>query len=211
MTSITFHDKENYPDLDIDPLIGCLESRYENSRENSYVNQAIAQIESQRLETDWMQVISTVQQLVKNTGDDDELMQLQPGYPVRYNAEQNRLFHVMPFSEAWADSVMNVAKASCHKSVIYVRGDKVIKPEIIQSIWDEICRASHVLVDLTNFNSNVAIELGIAHCMGKSILVVGQTGTEKSLFSEISKLRIHPYSTDELGKLQTAIGAFVSN
>ncbi|MCP4982949.1 MAG: hypothetical protein GY935_20940 [Gammaproteobacteria bacterium] len=81
----------------------------------------------------------------------------------------------------------------------------------IQSIWDEICRASHVLVDLTNFNNNVAIELGIAHCMGKSILVVGQTDTEKNLFSEISKLRIHPYSADELGKLQTIIEAFVSN
>jgi hypothetical protein len=91
-----------------------------------------------------------------------------------------------------------------------VRGDRVSDPRIIRSIWEEICRATHVLVDLTDFNANVALELGIALTLGKKTLIVGQGDTVDRLFPSVAKLRVHPYKVGTgLADLQYLIGRHV--
>lgn len=86
-------------------------------------------------------------------------------------------------------------------------------PRIIRSIWDEICRATHVVVDITDFNANVALELGIAHTLGRRTLIVAQQGkTIDMLFESIAKLRVHVYSLQDLdGTLGRAIGRFLAS
>ncbi len=53
------------------------------------------------------------------------------------------------------------------------------------------------LVDLTGFNANVTLELGLAHALARKALILGQVGTEKRLFPSIAKLRVAPYSLDD--------------
>ncbi len=69
-----------------------------------------------------------------------------------------------------------------YPSVEYIRGDHVLDADIIRSIWDNLCQATHVLVDLTGLNANVALELGIAHTLGRNVLLVSQDGPAQGWF-----------------------------
>jgi len=122
-----------------------------------------------------------------------------PAWPGDYPGEQARCFHVMPFGPAWADAVRDCVARGCAGSALYLRGDEMDDPRIIRSIWDEICRATLVVVDITDFNANVALELGIAHALGRRTLIVAQQGdTVLSLFPSIAKLRVYEYSLQDL-------------
>ena len=93
-----------------------------------------------------------------------------------------------------------------------MRGDEVPDPRVIRSIWDEICRASHVLVDLSSFNANVALELGLVHGLGRHALVVGQDDTVRQLFPAVRKVRILPYSLAEGStSLSDAVERFIAS
>lgn len=121
-----------------------------------------------------------------------------PAWPGRY-PQTRRLFHVMPFGEPWSAKVREAAAGACtRRGVEYVRGDEVADPRIIRSIWDEICHASHVLVDLSGFNPNVALELGLAHGLGRNCLVVGQRDTVDQLFPAIKAVRTARYDVDRM-------------
>lgn len=97
-------------------------------------------------------------------------------------------------------------------AVEYIRGDMVADPRIIRSIWQELCQASHVLVDITGFNANVAFELGIAHTLGKKVLIVGQEETIENLFDMIEKHRVTTYAPDSLqDDLSTAISDWLGS
>jgi hypothetical protein len=131
------------------------------------------------------------------------------GYPEHHKP---KLFHVMPFSLPWSNDVRDTVAAVCMaRGVRYVRGDQVPDPRVIRSIWDEICRASHVLVDLSAFNANVALELGLVHGLGRHSLLVGQDDTVRQLFPAIRKVRVLPYAlAGGGGTLRDAINRFIA-
>jgi hypothetical protein len=105
----------------------------------------------------------------------------------------------MPFGPLpWADEVRDVAAAACAEGLgdgrplIYRRGDDAAEGRILRSIWDELCRAHVVLVDLSKVNVNVAIELGMAHTLGKRLLAVRVEG-DHPVPRHVEKLRVLPY------------------
>jgi hypothetical protein len=100
-----------------------------------------------------------------------------------------------------------VEAACATHGAAYVRGDRVSEPNVIRSIWEEINRATHVLVDLTGFNTNAALELGIAHTIGRPTMMVGQGDSVERLFPMIAKLRFYPYET----AAGTRLGDLVAN
>jgi flagellar biosynthetic protein FliR len=53
------------------------------------------------------------------------------------------------------------------------------------------------------FLANVALELGIAHTLGRPVLMVGQDDTVEHLFPSVDKLRLTPY---RMGALETTLG-----
>lgn len=107
-----------------------------------------------------------------------------------------RCFHVTAFGPNWADTTSHVVEEACGGGIHYVRGDKVLEPDILRSIWDEICRATHIVVDLTGLNANVALELGIAHALGRNTMLISQDRQPEKYFRAIAKQRIHPYAVD---------------
>lgn len=50
---------------------------------------------------------------------------------------------------------------------------KTIKA-VIQDIWKAICVSRLVIADMTDLNANVMYELGIAHAVGKSTIIIHQ-------------------------------------
>ena len=126
---------------------------------------------------------------------------------------QPRLFHVTPFGPSWAGDTMKVAANVCGAAfpkVEYVRGDQVLDPDIMRSIWDNLCRATHVLVDLTALNANVMFELGVAHVLGRNVLLLSQDDLAARVPS-IAKTRIHRYHVGSgPGSLDGLVERFVA-
>lgn len=140
-------------------------------------------------------------------------MLITPAWAGKYpEAGQLRLFHVMPFGSEWSDDAASAVERGClEASARYVRGDRVANPKIIYSIWEEICQASHIVVDITGLNANVAFELGIAHTLGKNVLIVAQETVIEDLFGMIEKYRIAIYQQETLSEeLSRMVSQWVS-
>jgi hypothetical protein len=140
--------------------------------------------------------IGSVKQILREQGLAD-IQVIFPAWPGHYpNAAMPSVFHVMPFSESWSNAVRDTVRASCNThGFVYKRGDEADEGRIIQSIWQDICAAHSVLVDLTGLNVNVLIELGMAHALGRIVLTVRQAGLKEPLPRNIEKLRVLDYDS----------------
>ena len=158
---------------------------------------------------------AALEQLLAQLGN-SRLVLLHPRWPAHYPAagSERRCFVVMPFSQALADTqamYRRLDDALSAQGVHVVRGDEALGQDIVASIWEETARASHVLVDLTGYNLNVCLELGMADAMGRDTLLIGATGTPEQRFGAIDKRRIHTYGADETSRqaVQAQVQAFV--
>lgn len=180
--------------------LGYVLSLYARPHQNIYVDQTLRMLTDFRKAPDGLAITRTLVTLFDYLKD-GETMLIHPRWsPVYSEQDKPRLFHVMPFRpKKWADRVTAVTREVCEAaSLRYVRGDEVDEPNVIRSIWEEIARATHVLVDLTGFNANVALELGIVHTLGKRILMVGQGDPASHVFKSISRFRVQSYDAKRL-------------
>lgn len=131
------------------------------------------------------------------------------GYP---DSNSPFCFHVMPFGPSWASQTMQAVKQACHDAgVVYARGDLRPEPDILRSIWADLCRATHVVVDLTGMNANVVLELGIAHTLGRNVCLVSQDPDVSRLFPSIAKQRVYRYNPSDGGDaLRAQLQPFLS-
>lgn len=139
------------------------------------------------------------------------LQLLHPSHPPLYpQPGTRRVFHVMPFSQPWSAAAMRTAEAACARvQAVYVRGDRPEEARVLRSIWNEVGLATHVLVDVTGFNPNVAFEVGLAHARGKkTLLVVRGTDGRAGVFPNIAKLQVRPYRDD--AELAVLVERFVA-
>ena len=174
-------------------------SMYQRPQQNVYVDQTLRMLAQLRKAPDPLAITRTLVKLFDYLKD-GETMLVHPWWsPVYPEENKPRLFHIMPFRPQWADRVTTVTRElSEAASVKYVRGDEVAEPNVIRSIWEEIARATHVLVDLTGFNANVALELGIVHTLGNKVLMVGQGDPKAHVFQSISRFRVQSYDFKSL-------------
>ena len=126
-----------------------------------------------------------------------------PAWPAAYpdSTAPPQCFHVTPFVPTWGSATRSLAEQVCTENGWqYRRGDESDEQRIIRGIWEEIAVASAVMVDITGLNPNVALELGLAHVMGKETLVVAQKANTPKWFPAIEKIQVHSYSVKQ-GKL----------
>lgn len=88
----------------------------------------------------------------------------------------NDVFVIMPFTEQWSKDVWEQAISVAVKEMGMnpVRADNLYGPNIMEDIWTGILQSSMVICDTTNRNPNVFYELGIAHTLGKKIILLTQ-------------------------------------
>jgi hypothetical protein len=144
----------------------------------------------------------------------DEHEVLLPRWPGSYpDPAAPRWFAVMPFRDEREPAYDVMREAAKRAGIEPVRGDTAEGQEIIESIWQEICRASRVTVDLSGFNLNVCLELGIAHTLGRPVLLVGEEGTAQRMAAalpNVAKWRCHTYEADRRSRpeFQTTLQKF---
>lgn len=160
---------------------------------------------------------AALEQFLAQLGN-SRLVLLHPRWPAHYpdagDPQARRCFVVMPFAQALADTQAQYRAIAADLSaagVQVVRGDEALGQDIVASIWEETARASHVLVDLTGYNPNVCLELGMADAMGRDTLLIGRAGCELQRFAAIDKRRIHGYGSDEASRaaVREQVRAFV--
>jgi nucleoside 2-deoxyribosyltransferase len=182
--------------------------RYSDPSRGTYVDQILKELRRLQAEPDAVAATVALRTLVGFLGADAPILVHPVWAPAYPEPGKLRLFHVMPFRPEWSDAAAASVEKACRKrNVQYVRGDRVADANVVRSIWQEINRASHVLADLTGCNANVALELGIAHALGRPTFTIAQ-GADFKPFPAIAKLRFHPYKSAEgaeLGKLVDAL------
>jgi hypothetical protein len=94
----------------------------------------------------------------------------------RKPTEQSDIFVLMPFrpelKPVYEDHIKKVAE---ELALTVTRGDDFFTARsIMEDIWDAICAAKIIIADCTGRNPNVFYELGIAHTVGKPVILITQ-------------------------------------
>lgn len=123
---------------------------------------------------------------------------VKPIYPVADYAPTSELktcFVIMPF-----DAEMTKFYEDVVKPVVISEGISIGRADdfftvgrVVEDIWKRINEADFLLADLTGRNANVYYELGIAHTIGKPVILLAQS-TDDAPF-DIRDQRILKYGT----------------
>lgn len=126
------------------------------------------------------------------------LQLLNPAWPGAYAQDDApNCFHVMPFGPPWSNAARDTARRVCRdKGLHYGRGDEAADHRILHAIWQDICRAQVVLVDMTDGNLNVLTELGMAHALGRPTLMMQHAECSAPAPRHLEKLRTLRYGRD---------------
>lgn len=95
-----------------------------------------------------------------------------------FEIERDLCFVLMPFSPTWSRELFdNYIKPACsEEGFIATRADDIYGIRgIMQDIWSHINKARIVIADLTTKNPNVFYEVGLAHALGKDVILITQT------------------------------------
>ena len=89
---------------------------------------------------------------------------------------QNQVFVLMPFEEPWSARIWKriLKPAIESEGLAAVRADDLYGHDIMEDIWEGILRSECVVAETTGRNPNVFYELGIAHTLGKEIVLLTQ-------------------------------------
>ena len=95
---------------------------------------------------------------------------------VKFTQRANHCFYLGPFSDPFNTIYRDhVVKAVKSQQFTVERADEVFGTQpIIEDIWEAINSASLILADVTGKNPNVMYEVGMAHTVGKPVIIITQ-------------------------------------
>ena len=129
----------------------------------------------------------------------------------RQAEEKIDIFVLMPFKAKMEKVYTNHIKKMGEELGLTVRrADEMFSPRpFMEKIWDGICAAHLILADCTEKNPNVFYEIGMAHTVGKKVVLI--TRSDKDIPSDIKHFDYIPYIYDPEGveTLIEKLSAFV--
>ena len=100
-----------------------------------------------------------------------------------------------PFNRIYKDNIIPIAK-SCNLNPL--RADDIFtSSSIIEDIWEHFNRAKLIISDVSEKNPNVFYELGIAHTIGKDVIIITQN--EDDIPFDLRHIRYFLYVDNEKG------------
>jgi hypothetical protein len=109
------------------------------------------------------------------------------------------IFVIMPFNERYDELYYNIIRPACMLDGKYIvkRADDpscLAGENINVKIYDFIYQAKLIVADISEGNPNVFYELGIAHTLGKNVILIN--GNRKFRPFDIENIRYIKYSFD---------------
>jgi hypothetical protein len=110
---------------------------------------------------------------------------------------ENSCFVVMPFDSLFQTQYERVIRPAVEEfGLKCIRGDEIYsKPQIMSDIWNSIRRSRLMIAELTNRNANVFYEVGLAHAIGKPIILL--TRNEGDVPFDLQSLRYSSYNVND--------------
>jgi hypothetical protein len=152
-------------------------------------------------------IISTLEKISHSTNVglheftfESGVMEVNPVFKARRIIRTEILcFVLMPFKSSfdriYKESIKNAVE-SCGLKCF--RADDLFLPTIIlEDIWIHICKSKIIIADVTGRNPNVFYELGIAHTLGKPVIIITQNKTDIPF--DIAQFRYILYSNSKSG------------
>ena len=81
---------------------------------------------------------------------------------------------------------------------------------ITRDIWEKINRARFLIADLTGQNPNVFYEVGLAHALGKDVVLLTQTMTDVPFDLKAMRCIVYAYTPPGMKEMETALRATVA-
>jgi hypothetical protein len=90
--------------------------------------------------------------------------------------EMEKVFILMPFTLEWSNRIwQKIIKPTIDEMELNAfRADDLYGHDIMEDIWNSIVKSRIIVADITDRNSNVFYELGIAHTLGKDVILITQ-------------------------------------
>jgi len=152
-----------------------------------------------------------LEQLVRGAAKPREFRRYVPLWgDSQVDVEDDYCFVLMPFGEdldlqkVYRNHVKPVVETRC--SLRCERADDIYDiAGVMQSVWDGINRARVVVAELTGRNPNVFYELGVAHTLGKPVVMLSQSIDDVP--SDLRHLRciLYRYRPDAIGSFENAL------
>jgi hypothetical protein len=97
-----------------------------------------------------------------------------PVFPKPQVTKQFDVFAIMPFAQEFGVVYEQAIKPACLSLFLRVgRGDNIFgATHVINDIWSAIYTSNCIIADCTSKNPNVFYELGIAHTLGKNVVLL---------------------------------------
>jgi hypothetical protein len=118
-------------------------------------------------------------------------------------------FVLMPYGPPWFqtvyDRISQAARAA--RYTCKIARDIARAGGIMSQIWDALRKADAVVADLTGNNSNVLYETGIAHALGKEVVLITQEIND--LPFDLRAQRCIPYQLSALTDLERELQLFL--
>src|SRR5439155_14139443 len=117
----------------------------------------------------------------------------------RQPKEKIDVFVLMPFNAKLEKVYTNhIKKMGDELGVTIRRADEIFLPgPFMEKVWDGICAAQLILADCTERNANVFYEIGMAHTVGKKVVLI--TRSNDDIPSDIKHFDYIPYIYDPEG------------
>ncbi len=112
--------------------------------------------------------------------------------------EKDLIFVVMPFASVFLSVYKAIMDAVKRCGKICIRADDIFDTQpIMETVWENLNKASIVICDLSTKNPNVFYETGIAHTLGKEVILIAQT--EEDIPFDLRSLPNYKYDISDAG------------
>lgn len=127
------------------------------------------------------------------------------------NERRYDLFVLMPFSRDFPPIYGDhISKVLDTMSLTYARADEFYSNRaVVQDIWTGICNSGIIIADCTNKNPNVFYELGLAHAIGKQVILITQNKADIPFDIEHIRYIAYEYTPPGMSNFEKTLRATI--
>ncbi len=124
-----------------------------------------------------------------------------------FTLDPNLGFVLMPFLKEMDPIYLDHIKPSVEsEGVNCQRADEIVGTNIITlDIWEKINRARFIIADLTGKNPNVFYEIGLAHAIGKEVILITQTMDDVPFDLKSIRCVVYSFTPRGMSELEAAL------
>lgn len=115
---------------------------------------------------------------------------------------KKQVFVLTPFHSMYEETYNTIKSACKMNDLVAVRGDEAFKAgNILRHIVEQIICSPYIIANINGRNPNVHYELGIAHALGKNILLVSEGVEEIAFDLQSERVLIYSHQKDLSNKI----------